>query len=387
MLNFDHQATTPVEEAVVNVMKPLWSQQFGNPHSSEHSVGWKANSVVETAASFAASFVGAELDEIVFTSGATEGNNLAIFALCEAASAKSNVRQILVSPLEHKCVLNAASFWAKKNNLNLSLLRVDKNGFVDLDYLENSIKKEKTAFCSIGYVNNEIGTIQDIAKISEILRENGVLLHSDCAQAPKTRDCQDIAALVDISTFSAHKFGGPPGVGFMSVSSFFQESFVSLMQGGGQQSGLRSGTVPMPLAAGLGEACKLLTVETSSANIEKMQLNRNRFWSMLTEALPNVSLNGPSFANRHSGNLNVQFNGLNSQSLLLGMQPKLSASTGSACGSGNIEPSHVLRAIGLTDEEAKSSLRFSFNHTHSADEIIAGVQIVLESILKQQTNS
>ena len=387
MLYFDHQATTPVEEAVVNVMKPLWSQQFGNPHSSEHSVGWKANSVVETAAYFAASFVGAELDEIVFTSGATEGNNLAIFALCEAASAKSNVRQILVSPLEHKCVLNAASFWAKKNNLNLSLLRVDKNGFVDLDYLENSIKKEKTAFCSIGYVNNEIGTIQDIAKISEILRENGVLLHSDCAQAPKTRDCQDIAALVDISTFSAHKFGGPPGVGFMSVSSFFQESFVSLMQGGGQQSGLRSGTVPMPLAAGLGEACKLLTVETSSANIEKMQLNRNRFWSMLTEALPNVSLNGPSFANRHSGNLNVQFNGLNSQSLLLGMQPKLSASTGSACGSGNIEPSHVLRAIGLTDEEAKSSLRFSFNHTHSADEIIAGVQIVLESILKQQTNS
>ena len=387
MLYFDHQATTPVEEAVVNVMEPLWSQQFGNPHSSEHSVGWKANSVVETAAYFAASFVGAELDEIVFTSGATEGNNLAIFALCEAASAKSNVRQILVSPLEHKCVLNAASFWAKKNNLNLSLLRVDKNGFVDLDYLENSIKKEKTAFCSIGYVNNEIGTIQDIAKISEILRENGVLLHSDCAQAPKTRDCQDIAALVDISTFSAHKFGGPPGVGFMSVSSFFQESFVSLMQGGGQQSGLRSGTVPMPLAAGLGEACKLLTVETSSANIEKMQLNRNRFWSMLTEALPNVSLNGPSFANRHSGNLNVQFNGLNSQSLLLGMQPKLSASTGSACGSGNIEPSHVLRAIGLTDEEAKSSLRFSFNHTHSADEIIAGVQIVLESILKQQTNS
>ena len=387
MLYFDHQATTPVEEAVVNVMEPLWSQQFGNPHSSEHSVGWKANSVVETAASFAASFVGAELDEIVFTSGATEGNNLAIFALCEAASAKSNVRQILVSPLEHKCVLNAASFWAKKNNLNLSLLRVDKNGFVDLDYLENIIKKEKTAFCSIGYVNNEIGTIQDIAKISEILRENGVLLHSDCAQAPKTRDCQDIAALVDISTFSAHKFGGPPGVGFMSVSSFFQESFVSLMQGGGQQSGLRSGTVPMPLAAGLGEACKLLTVETSSANIEKMQLNRNRFWSMLTEALPDVSLNGPSFANRHSGNLNVQFNGLNSQSLLLGMQPKLSASTGSACGSGNIEPSHVLRAIGLTDEEAKSSLRFSFNHTHSADEIIAGVQIVLESILKQQTNS
>jgi cysteine desulfurase len=383
MLYFDHQATTPVEDAVVKVMEPLWSLQYGNPHSSEHSVGWKAHSVVESAASCAADFVGAELDEIVFTSGATEGNNLAMFALCEAAASKSDSRQILVSPLEHKCVLNAASFWAKKNNLNLSFLRVDKNGFIDLDYLDSIIKKEKTSFCSIGYVNNEIGTVQDIGKISEILREQGVLFHSDCAQAPKTRDCQDIAALVDISTFSAHKFGGPPGIGFMAVSSFFQESFVSLMQGGGQQNGLRSGTVPMPLAAGLGEACKLLTSETSLENRKKMEINRNAFWSMLTEAIPRVSLNGPPLAKRHLGNLNVQFDGTSSQSLLMGMQPKLSASTGSACGSGNIEPSHVLRAIGLSEDKAKSSLRFSFNHTHSKNDLINGIEILLEAVLKQ----
>ena len=375
ILYMDHQATTPAEKSVLSAMSDYWEKSFGNPHSNGHVVGWKANAAISKAASNVATLIGAETDEIIFTSGATESNNIAAFSLCELSNRFSERKQILVSPIEHKCVLNSVEFWAERNGLNVNVLKVDSAGYIDIDFL-NTALKTPTLFCSIGYVNNEIGTIQDIKKISNILRDSEVIFHSDCAQAPKTLDCTNIAELTDLASFSGHKIGGPVGIGGLYISGYLQEQVQPLIQGGGQQNGLRSGTLPLPLCVGFGEACRLLSQPESKELIDGTRVLRDYFFKRMTDLELPIRLNGPQLSERHAGNLNIEFEGVKGMDLLMALQPNLCASSGSACGSGNIEPSHVLKALGLSDEMADSSIRLSLSHVNTKDEIDKAVKLI-----------
>ena len=374
-LYMDHQATTPAEKSVLSAMSDYWEKSFGNPHSNGHAVGWKANAAISKAASNVATLIGAEKDEVIFTSGATESNNIAAFSLCELADRFLDRKQVLVSPIEHKCVLNSIDFWAEKNGLNVAVLKVDSAGYIDIDFL-NTALKTPTLFCSIGYVNNEIGTIQDIKRISNILRDSEVIFHSDCAQAPKTLDCTNIAELTDLASFSGHKIGGPVGIGALYISGHLHEQIQPLIQGGGQQNGLRSGTLPLPLCVGFGEACRLLSQSESKNLIESTRVLRDYFFKRMTDLELPIRLNGPKLSERHAGNLNIAFEGIKAMDLLMALQPNLCASSGSACGSGNIEPSHVLKALGLSDEKADSSIRLSLSHMNTKDEIDKAVKLI-----------
>ena len=375
ILYMDHQATTPAEKSVLSAMSDYWEKSFGNPHSNGHAIGWKANAAISKAASNVATLIGAEKDEVIFTSGATESNNIAAFSLCELSERLSNRKQILVSPIEHKCVLNSVDFWAERNGLNVTVLKVDRDGYIDIDFL-NTALKTPTLFCSIGYVNNEIGTIQDIKKISNILRDSEVIFHSDCAQAPKTLDCKNIAELSDLASFSGHKMGGPVGIGALYISGHLQEQIQPLIQGGGQQNGLRSGTLPLPLCVGFGEACRLLSQPESKELKEGTRVIRDYFFKRMTDLELPIRLNGPQLSERHVGNLNIAFEGVKAMDLLMALQPNLCASSGSACGSGNIEPSHVLKALGLSNEHADSSIRLSLSHLNTKDEIDQAVALI-----------
>ena len=381
ILYMDHQATTPAEKSVLSAMSDYWEKSFGNPHSNGHAIGWKANAAISKAASNVATLIGAEKDEVIFTSGATESNNIAAFSLCELSERLSNRKQILVSPIEHKCVLNSVDFWAERNGLNLTVLKVDRAGYIDIDFLNNALKTP-TLFCSIGYVNNEIGTIQDIKKISNILRDCEVIFHSDCAQAPKTLDCTNIAELTDLASFSGHKMGGPVGIGALYISSHLQEQIQPLIQGGGQQNGLRSGTLPLPLCVGFGEACRLLSQPESKELKEGTRVIRDYFFKRMTDLELPIRLNGPQLSERHVGNLNIAFEGVKAMDLLMALQPNLCASSGSACGSGNIEPSHVLKALGLSNEHADSSIRLSLSHLNTKDEIDQAVALISDKLDK-----
>ena len=378
-LYMDHQATTPTEKSVLVAMSEYWEKSFGNPHSNGHAVGWKANAAISKASANVATLIGAEKDEVIFTSGATESNNIAAFSLCELSGRFPARKQVLVSPIEHKCVLNSVDFWSQKNGLNVTLLEVDHEGYTDLEFLKSALKTP-TLFCSIGYVNNEIGTIQDLKKISQILRENEVIFHSDCAQAPKAVDCSNIAELTDLASFSGHKIGGPVGIGALFVSGHLQEQFQPLIQGGGQQNGLRSGTLPLPLCVGFGEACRLLSEPNFKQTIETTAALRDYLFQCMSDLGSPVLLNGPQLSDRHAGNLNLAFTGIKAMDLLMALQPNLCASSGSACGSGNIEPSHVLKALGLSDEQADSSIRLSLSHVNTKDEIDKAVQLISDRL-------
>ena len=380
-LYMDHQATTPAEKSVISAMSDYWEKSFGNPHSNGHAIGWKANAAISKAASNVATLIGAEKDEVIFTSGATESNNIAAFSLCELSERLSNRKQILVSPIEHKCVLNSVDFWAERNGLDVTVLKVDRAGYIDIDFLNNALKTP-TLFCSIGYVNNEIGTIQDIKKISNILRDSEVIFHSDCAQAPKTLDCTNIAELTDLASFSGHKIGGPVGIGALYISGHLHEQIQPLIQGGGQQNGLRSGTLPLPLCVGFGEACRLLSQPESKNLIEGTRVLRDYFFKRMTDLELPIRLNGPQLSERHAGNLNIAFEGIKAMDLLMALQPNLCASSGSACGSGNIEPSHVLKALGLSNEHADSSIRLSLSHLNTKDEIDQAVALIADKLDK-----
>jgi cysteine desulfurase len=376
-LYIDHQATTPAETSVLEAMKPFWSESFGNPHSSDHVIGWHSNAEIQKSKQRISRMIGASADEIFFTSGATESNNLAAFSLCDLARLHPEKRQILLSPIDHKCIINAGLFWADKFNLDVKMLEVDERGYIDLDFLLSSLKTP-SLFCSIGFVNNEIGTIQDIEAISGMLRKAECMFHSDAAQAPKTTDCKRLASLTDLLSFSGHKMGGPQGVGFLYLNAQLQESITPLMQGGGQQNGIRSGTLPLPLCVGIGEACQMFQGPEALEKRHYTSKVRDHFYSGLLKLKPNIVLNGPPLADRHVANLNISFVDVDATELLMSLQPNICASTGSACSSGAIEDSHVLKAIGLSSARCGSAVRFSFSHTNSIDEADLALEYIRE---------
>ena len=376
----DYQATTPVDPRVLERMLPFWSDSFGNPHSNDHIVGWKAAEAVRDSLTSVAALIGADPDEIIFTSGATEANNLALFGL--ARRAPPSRRRILVSAIEHKCVLAAAGALGEREGFTVETIPVDREGFIDLDILETMLDGSVLA-ASIMAVNNEVGTIQDLPAIAGLLTGHGAIFHSDAAQAACAMDVSRLAEYADLISLSGHKIYGPQGIGALYVRRDLHSDIEPIIYGGGQQNGLRSGTVPVPLCVGMAAAAEIVEAEGSRERAEVAK-KRNLFVNLLTDSGFPVTINGPAWNRRHPGNANLRFESFAAQDILGSVQPNLAASTGAACTSGITEPSHVLSAMGLIESDADSSVRFSFGRFTSNSEVKEAARLVtmaLESLV------
>jgi len=372
----DHQATTRVDSRVLAEMAPYFGESFGNPHSSDHSPGWEAHRSVEKSAERIARLIGADIDEIVFTSGATESNNMALLGLGRAAVG-SDRRRILVSAIEHKCVLASTRVLQEQYGFTVEHIPVDRQGHVELSALDGMLDDDVLAV-SIMAVNNEIGTIQDIEKISGRIRRHGAVVHCHAAQAPVATPTVTPGAHADIMTPSGHKMYGPKGIGIIFIERSLQHRIEPLIYGGGQQNGLRSGTVPVPLCAGMGMAADLLAGEEAISRRAQLRRRRDTFVERLNGLTWPVAVNGPDGEDRHPGNANVRFPGFVAQDILASLQPRVAASTGSACTSGIPEPSHVLRAIGLDGDDADASIRFSLGFDTTDNEVEHAVVMIDE---------
>ncbi len=376
----DYQATTPVDPRVVTKMAPYWGELFGNAHSSDHVIGWQADKAVREAAASIAALIGADPDEIIFTSGATESNNLALLGL--ARRAPTGRQRILVSAIEHKCVLAAARALSVREEFTVETVPVDNEGFVDLSALEKCLDRSVLVVSAMA-VNNEVGTIQDIPRIAALLAPYGIVLHCDAAQAPCAMDVSDLTVHADMVSLSGHKMYGPQGIGALYIRRDLQDRIEPLIYGGGQQSGLRSGTVPMPLCVGMGAAAELLSGHTAFEERMRVTSLRDLFVRRLQcqyASLTILTINGSIGDRRHPGNSNIRFDGFDAQDILGALQPRLAASTGAACASGIPEPSHVLAALGLTETQSKASIRFSFGRFTTDDNIEAAARFVLEAL-------
>lgn len=369
----DHQATTPVDSRVLAKMMPYFETVFGNPHSSDHAMGWSAASAIEAAADQIAALLACDADEIVFTSGATESNNLALFGLCGGRLAP-NRRKILVAGLDHKSTLSATRALSQQG-FAVEIVGSDANGFVNLKELEEKLDNQ-VLVVSICGVNSEIGTIQNTRAISAAIKPCGALFHCDAAQAPCAIDMQSLTQDADLISLSAHKMYGPKGIGALYVRRDLQESLEPIIHGGGQQNGLRSGTLPTPLCVGFGIAASLLNTEVARSEREQVRTRRDLFVQFLQVLDLPVILNGPLGVDRHPGNANLRFEGLSGHDLLAMIQPQVSASMGSACSSGILEPSYVLRGIGLSDEQASASIRFSIGKDTSEEDLREAADLI-----------
>jgi cysteine desulfurase len=374
----DHQASTPIDPAVVEQMAPYYEEDFANPHSSGHALGWRAAAAVEKAASNVADLIGADADEIVFTSGATEANNLALIGHARHHLGGGR-RRIIVSPIEHKCVLEALCHLEDKHGFTVEFVPVDRNGLIDLDALKKSMSND-VLLVSIGAVNSEIGTIQSIEKISAITHEFGAIFHCDAAQAPLTGDITDYAQHTDMLSLSAHKFYGPKGIGALYIRRDLKREIEPLIFGGGQQDGLRSGTLPTPLCVGFGHASALRMLPDAIQKTDRLRALRNLFVDSLQRKSNPIDLNGPNLSERHPGNANIRFEGIDARLLLAALQPGISASMGSACASGIPEPSYVLRSIGLDNDGANSSIRFSLGFGTSEVDVADAVDLISSTL-------
>ena len=373
----DYQATTPVDPRVLGRMEPHWRESFGNPHSSDHVIGWRAAETVREASASVSGLVGCDADEVIFTSGATEANNLALQGLARRAPAGR--RRLLVSAIEHKCVLASARALAAHHGFTVDTIPVDREGFVDLAVLAEQLD-DTVLVASIMAVNNETGAIQDIPRIAGLLAAHDILFHCDAAQAPCAMDVSGLAAHADLISLSGHKIYGPQGIGALCVRRDLHDRMEPMIHGGGQQEGLRSGTVPVPLCAGIAASAELLCAPEAAGERARLSRRRDRFLELLERAGCPVVLNGPAGRLRHAGNANLRFPGFDAHAILGALQPRLAASTGSACTSGAPEPSHVLRAMGLTAAEADASIRFSFGRFTTDDEVEEAARLVARAL-------
>ena len=373
----DYQATTPVDPRVRDRMAPFWNESFGNAHSSDHAVGWRARRAVDSAAAAVAALIGAEPDEIIFTSGATEANNLALFGL--ARRAPQGRHRILVGAIEHKCVLAAARALSSCHGFAIETIPVNQEGMIDIDALEHAMGDD-VLMVSVMAVNNEIGSIQNVERISDAINGRDILFHCDAAQAPCAMDMSEFAGHASLVSLSAHKMYGPSGIGALYIRRDVQERIEPLIHGGGQQYGIRSGTLPVPLCVGFGAAAEFIAGPTASAERVRLAQLRDRFVHLLDEAGTAPHLNGPSLSLRHPGNANLWFPDCDAHVLLSTLQPHLAASTGAACSSGIPEPSHVLHALGLSAEKCDASLRFSFGRFTTLNEIDLAANMVIHSL-------
>ncbi|HEY2015619.1 MAG TPA: IscS subfamily cysteine desulfurase [Bryobacteraceae bacterium] len=368
----DYHATTPVDPRVLDRMLPFFGPKFGNAASRSHSFGWEAEKAVELARRRVAELAGATPREIVFTSGATESNNLALKGVLEAAGG----RHIVTMATEHKAVLDPARYLERLGS-RLTVLAPRSDGLLDLDELRRAIEPD-TALVSVMFANNEIGVIQPVRQIGAICRERGVLFHSDAAQAFGKVPVRVLEDGIDVMSLSAHKMYGPKGVGALYVRKRNPRVRVAIqMHGGGHESGMRSGTLNVPGIVGFGEACAIAGQEMAEEAARLGQL-RDSLKTQLEGALEGVYVNG-SLEHRLPGNLNLSFAHVDGESLLMSL-PDVALSTGSACSSATVEPSHVLRALGIGEELAHSSLRFGLGRFNTQEEVDYVAGRVAESV-------
>ncbi len=358
----DNQATTPCDPRVLAVMLPWFTERFGNPHSADHQMGQDAEMAVEAARAEVAALIGAEAREIVLTSGATEANNIAIKGAARHARRMGDARRrVITVATEHKCVLESVADTAE-DGFEPVVLPVEPDGRLDPDTLRRALA-EPTLLVSVMAVNNETGVIQDIAALAAIAREAGALFHTDAAQAVGKIPV-DVAG-IDLLSLSGHKLYGPKGVGALFVRRRPRVRLAPLFSGGGQERGLRSGTLPTPLVVGLGEACRLARLEMG-AEAARLAGLRDRLLAGLRRHMPELQVNG-SMRHRIPGNLNATFPVAALE--LMRAVPELCVSTGSACSSAAVEPSYVLRALGLTDAAAARTLRLGLGRFTSAADV------------------
>ena len=361
----DNQATTRCDPRVVQAMLPFFTEQFGNPHSVEHAMGLAAEAAVEQAREQVAALVGADSKEIVFTSGATESNNIAIKGAARFARQMGGERRRVVTvATEHKCVLESVAD-LKDEGFEPVFLPVRPDGLLDPEVLRDALR-EPTLLVSIMTANNETGVLQDIPALAAIAKQAGALFHTDIAQAVGKVPVDLTGWKVDLASISGHKFYGPKGVGALFVRRRPRVRLAPLFSGGGQERGLRSGTLPAPLIVGLGEACRLAQADMAGEAVRIGEL-RDQLLRRLKEGVPDIRVNG-SMASRLPGNLNVTFPTTTALELMQ-RTPDLCVSTGSACSSAAVEPSYVLRAIGLPDEAASRTLRIAIGRFTSPAEV------------------
>ena len=358
----DCHATTPMDERVFAAMKPYFCDRFGNP-SSVHVYGWEAQSAVKLARSIIAEAINANPEEIIFTSGATEANNLAIKGVAEAYFSQG--KHIITVATEHRAVLDPC-LYLESLGFEITYLSVQKDGLIDLEKLREAIR-EDTILVSVMAANNEIGVLQPLAQIGAICHENGVLFHTDAAQAI-AKISLDVAQMqIDLMSLTAHKIYGPKGIGALYIRRRNPKVKISAqLQGGGQERGIRSGTLYPPQIVGFATAVQL-GMESMVTENERLAKLRSHLWLQL-KTLPGIYLNGHP-TQRLAGNLNISVEGVDGSALLLGLQPTVALSSGSACSAASTAPSHVLTALGRNKKLAGASLRFGIGRFNTETEI------------------
>ncbi|MDP2998438.1 MAG: IscS subfamily cysteine desulfurase [Bryobacterales bacterium] len=372
----DNHATTPMDPRVFQAMTPYFTEHFGNAASRNHSFGWRAEEAVEKARKQIADLIGATSKEIIFTSGATESDNLAIKGVAEMYAEKGN--HIITVATEHKAVLDTCKHFEKRG-CRVTYLPVLESGLIDPDMLREAIT-DKTILVSVMWANNEIGVIQPIAEIGRICHERGVLFHSDAVQAIGKVPVNVIQDNVDIMSITAHKLYGPKGVGALYVRRKNPRvQLTAQMDGGGHERGMRSGTLNVAGIAGLGEACEIAGREMGQEAARLTRL-RDKLAGRFTTELAEVHING-TMASRLPGNLNISFAYVEGESLLMGIND-IAVSSGSACTSATLEPSYVLKALGAADEIAHSSIRFGLGRFNTEEEVDYAANKVIEVVNK-----
>ncbi len=372
----DNHSTTPMDPRVLEAMLPYFGAIFGNAASRNHSFGWEAEEAVEKARTQVADLIGANKKEIVFTSGATESNNLALKGVAEMYAERGN--HIITAATEHKAVLDACKR-LEKQGCKVTYLPVKADGLVDLDMLREAIT-DKTILVSIMYANNEIGVIQPMKEIGAICKERGVLFHTDATQAVGKIPVDVIADNIDLLSFTGHKIYGPKGCGALYVRRKSPRvQLTAQMDGGGHERGMRSGTLNVPGIVGLGEACALCKNEMS-AEAERLGGLRDRLKDRIMAELDEVYING-SMEHRLPNNLNISFAYVEGESLLMGIND-IAVSSGSACTSATLEPSYVLKALGAGDDLAHSSIRFGLGRFTTQEEVDYAAEKIIQVVLK-----
>jgi cysteine desulfurase len=371
----DYQATTPLDPRVLDAMMPYLTEVFGNPHSSTHAFGWQAEAALDIAREQVAGVIGAKAEEIYFTSGATESNNLALKGIMEVWGKKRP--HLVTVATEHKCVLEAATA-CERAGYKVTVLPVEADGLVDLERLSEAVTEE-TALVSVMAVNNEIGVIQPLAEIGSIAHAQGALMHTDAAQAFGKIPLDVNAMYIDLMSISGHKIYGPKGVGALYKRDTRRTALTPQMSGGGQEGGVRSGTQAPALVAGLGKAAEVAAQEMAQEQTRLAHM-MERFRKKLFDAVPGLLVNG-GLSERWVGNLNITVQGVDGDLLLASIRT-LALSSGAACASAVSGPSYVLAAIGRTREEAQSALRIGIGRFTTDEELDYAADTLINAIAK-----